>query len=213
MGRYCTGVSGWSVQMAMSTPAPASLAGFSMVMFRSSGLDRSPRLGPVMTGMPSAASNSGSRWPSVPWTMTHFKRNSLAMRTPVAMSSARWAWMWTGSSPRTTGSSASSLRSNSGRSSSSSSSARSSFSPYSRALDRFSRMMAAVAMRVTGVSCRSLYTHLGFSPRAIFMAAGALTIISSTHRPAVLMAANWPLTGLAEPGPVSTVVTPPSRAS
>ena len=74
-------------------------------------------------------------------------------------------------------------------------------------------MMAAVAMRVTGVSFRSLYTDLGFSPRANFMAAGAFTTISSTQRPSVFMARNCPAMGLAEPGPVSTVVTPPSRAS
>ena len=35
-------------------------------------------------------------------------------------------------------------------------------------------MMAAVAMRVTGVSFRSLYTDLGFSPRANFMACRGL---------------------------------------
>ena len=51
-------------------------------------------------------------------------------------------------------------------------------------------MMAAVAMRVTGVSWRSLYTILGFSPNASFMAAGAFTTMASTHFPVVLMAAN-----------------------
>ena len=74
-------------------------------------------------------------------------------------------------------------------------------------------MMAAVAMRVTGVSSRSWYTCLGFSPRASFMDAGALTIMASTQRPLVLRAANCPETGLADPGPVRTVVTPAARAS
>ena len=44
-------------------------------------------------------------------------------------------------------------------------------------------------------------------------AAGAFTTMASTQRPAVFRAANWPLMGLAEPGPVRTVVTPASRAS
>ena len=54
---------------------------------------------------------------------------------------------------------------------------------------------------------------MGFSPSASFMAAGALMTMSSSQRPAVFMATNWPLMGLALPGPVRTVVTPASRAS
>ena len=45
------------------------------------------------------------------------------------------------------------------------------------------------------------------------MAAGALSTMASTQRPLVFRAANWPLMGLALPGPVRTVVTPASRAS
>ena len=72
----------------------------------------------------SRASSLAMRWPSVPWTMTYSSPNSLQMRMPVAISSARWAWIWTGSSRRTTGSRASSFASNSGFSSSGSAAAR-----------------------------------------------------------------------------------------
>ncbi|MPN39055.1 hypothetical protein SDC9_186581 [bioreactor metagenome] len=68
-------------------------------------------------------------------------------------------------------------------------------------------------MRVTGVSFRSLYADFGFSPSASFMAQGAKRTIWSTHRPLVLMAADWPAMGLELPGPVTTAVTPPARAS
>ena len=61
-GRYWMGVSGWSVQMAIySTPARWSRAGLSRVWPTSSGLERSVRQGPVMTGTPASASSSGTR--------------------------------------------------------------------------------------------------------------------------------------------------------
>ena len=60
-GRYWMGVSGWSVQMAIFTPARWSRAGLSRVWPTSSGLERSVRQGPVMTGTPASASSSGTR--------------------------------------------------------------------------------------------------------------------------------------------------------
>ena len=60
-GRYWMGVSGWSVQMAIFTPARWSRAELSRVWPTSSGLERSVRQGPVMTGTPASASSSGTR--------------------------------------------------------------------------------------------------------------------------------------------------------
>ena len=55
------GVSGWSVQMATFTPAARSLAGLDRVWPTSSGLERSVRHGPVITGALAWASSSGTR--------------------------------------------------------------------------------------------------------------------------------------------------------
>ena len=60
-GRYWMGVSGWSVQMATFTPAARSLAGLDRVWPTSSGLERSVRQGPVITGTLAPASSSGTR--------------------------------------------------------------------------------------------------------------------------------------------------------
>jgi hypothetical protein len=54
---------------------------------------------------------------------------------------------------------------------------------------------------------------LRFSPVAAFMATGSRSVIASMLRPQVLSAANWPPMTFALPGPVTTVVTPASRAS
>ena len=102
-GSRAMGVSGWSVQMAVCTPARARMAVFSRVRLASSGLERSVRKGPVMTGMPSLARKSAMRCPSVPWTMAQSSPNSLDSRTAVAMSSARWAWKWAASRHRAQG--------------------------------------------------------------------------------------------------------------
>ena len=59
----------------------------------------------------------------------------------------------------------------------------------------------------------SLYTRLGFSPKAHFIAAGSLTIMLSTRSPTVFMTRKVPPSTLALPGPVQTQVTPALRAA
>ena len=53
---------------------------------------------------------------------------------------------------------------------------------------------------------------MGFSPNAIFIAAGYLRIMSSTQSPYSFIATNVPPSTFAEPGPVTAVVTPPPIA-
>ena len=70
-----------------------------------------------------------------------------------------------------------------------------------------------MAIRVTGDFCWSMKFTLGFSPKAIFMAAGSLTIKSSMRRPLVLRKTNCPPTTLELPGPAIMEVIPARTAS
>ncbi len=71
---WCTrkwiGTTGWSVMIAISTPAAASLPGLASDRLRSSTFDREVNSGPMSTGMPLAANRSAIRCASVPWSMT-----------------------------------------------------------------------------------------------------------------------------------------------
>ena len=64
------GTTGWSVVIAIVTPARASRPGLASDRFSSSTLDRLVNSGPIMTGMFLAASRSATRCASVPWSMT-----------------------------------------------------------------------------------------------------------------------------------------------
>ena len=67
--------------------------------------------------------------------------------------------------------------------------------------------------RVDGAFFWSPYTRLGFSPSADFSPAGERSTISSTVRPWVCTATQWPPITLPEPGFTQTVVMPPTSAS
>jgi len=70
-----------------------------------------------------------------------------------------------------------------------------------------------MAILVTGDFSWPEKLTLGFSPKAIFMAAGAFTIKSSMRLPFVLIKANWPPTTLELPGPAIIEVIPARTAS
>ena len=53
--RKLIGTTGWSVVMAIVTPAAASRPGLAIDRFRSSTLDRLVNSGPMMTGIDAAA--------------------------------------------------------------------------------------------------------------------------------------------------------------
>ena len=64
--RKWIGTTGWSVVMAIITPAAASRPGLASDRFRSSTLDRLVNSGPMTTGIDAAAIWSASRCASVP---------------------------------------------------------------------------------------------------------------------------------------------------
>ena len=68
--RKWIGTTGWSVVIAIVTPAAASRPGLASDRLRSSTLDRLVNSGPMMTGMDAAAIRSASRYASVPWSIT-----------------------------------------------------------------------------------------------------------------------------------------------
>ena len=68
--RKWIGTTGWSVVIAIVTPAAASRPGLASVRFRSSTLDREVISGPITTGIPAAAILSAIRCASVPWSIT-----------------------------------------------------------------------------------------------------------------------------------------------
>ena len=68
--RKWIGTTGWSVVMAIVTPAAASRAGLASDRLRSSTLDRLVNSGPMITGMDAAAIWLASRCASVPWSIT-----------------------------------------------------------------------------------------------------------------------------------------------
>lgn len=58
-GRYCIGVSGWSVQSAKQKSASGQHCGVEMSWFASSALPRSPKIGPrTIAGLSSASSSA-----------------------------------------------------------------------------------------------------------------------------------------------------------
>ena len=71
------GSPGGRCRSRFSLPPSAGWRGL-QVMLASSGLERSPRQGPVMTRPPPGPASSGMRCPSVPWTMTYFSPKFLA---------------------------------------------------------------------------------------------------------------------------------------
>ena len=73
-------------------------------------------------------------------------------------------------------------------------------------------MSEAIAMRVAGMLPFMPNATLGFSPKAILIAAGASTIMSSTRRPSVFTNANWPPIALELPGPTMAPVMPAAIA-
>ena len=114
MGSFSRGITGASVMMLTVSPALYSVPGVVKLLWRSSALLLLPRVGPTNTGSPSLASSSAISSPSVQWSRVAFTPNSLAIRTAVRMSSARWAWHFRGISPLITGSMASSFMSKGG---------------------------------------------------------------------------------------------------
>ena len=76
-GRYCIGVTVWSVQIAIRAPAFASSAAFLSSRRLISGLHLSQSRGPQITGTFSSAMISAIRWLSVPWIITGSRENSL----------------------------------------------------------------------------------------------------------------------------------------
>ena len=146
-GRYCMGITGWSVIMAISRPAADRMLGVLKVRSLSSYLDRELRPGPTTRPRPSRTSVSVILCPSVQCSMVMSMSNSRAILRAVIISSALWAWALSGSSFLSTLTSDSIFTSSSGCLSSL---ARSFLSMYLFAFIRASRSRAAVAIRVIG---------------------------------------------------------------
>ncbi len=105
---------GSSVMSAMRTPASMSMAGLSRRRSRVSSLPPGVSRTLMATGTSAAASRSATLKPSEPWCTTSRRPNSSASRSPVTMSSARWACRCTMRSPRRTSTSASASSSSGG---------------------------------------------------------------------------------------------------